>query len=132
MAYDPKFDDLVEAHLASGHGLASFVHVAGVSRASIYNWRDKHPSFAQAIERGNSKRIMGVEGCLNENMRTGEGNATTIMFTLMNLARDDYQDMRKIQHTGANGGPVEIKTEFSTAKEAQEAYTKIMADADNK
>jgi hypothetical protein len=40
--------------------------------------------------------------------KTGDGNATAYVFALKNRGADEWRDMKALEHTGADGGPVQV------------------------
>jgi len=56
--YDPKFCEMIIEHLSQGYSMESFAGVVSVSRDTIYEWRDKHPSFSDSINIGLSKSLL--------------------------------------------------------------------------
>src|SRR5690606_15926927 len=62
-----SFERIIRVKLPSIRGFAKFI---GVSRKTIYNWRDEHPEFAEALEEINQEQLerlinAGLEGSYN-------------------------------------------------------------------
>jgi len=80
--------------LSNGESLVAVAAELGVSRKTVYEWKDKHPEFKEAIEKGLalSQRYweqMGHDGTTGSNK---DFSATPWMFTMKSRFRDDYAD----------------------------------------
>jgi hypothetical protein len=92
--YNESTCSKAESLLAQGKSIASVAFRLGVCRDTIYDWRDKHPEFAQALKRGKEAsqehwEDIGYEGICGD--RKGF-SATAWMFVMKNRFRDDYQE----------------------------------------
>ena len=106
-------DRLVEA---MGKGLTAEAPAAriGTSARSLFNWQKQHPEFLQAIQEGRQRsQLWWEERALA--MANGEsGNTQIVMLGLRNRSRAATgwnNDTVKPEHTGPEGGPVEVKAE---------------------
>lgn len=74
---------MVMAHLARGYSLETFPGQIMVTRQTVYNWMDRYPEFAAAVDIGRSKGLMAHEDVLMR-ISTGEleGNPTPRFFML--------------------------------------------------
>ena len=54
--------------------------IAGISRQIFYNWMDKDPEFAEAVEEVNEANVDFVESALLQ--KINDGDTTTIIFYL--------------------------------------------------
>ena len=76
----------------------------GVDAQTIYNYRDRYPAVALAIEESREQRHDLVENALMN--RIGEGDTTAIIFYLKCQAKGrGYVERQEI--TGRDGGPIE-------------------------
>ncbi len=91
--------------LAKGHSLAACAGAIGVSRDTIYEWKEVHPEFSDIIKRGQMKSVLAWEQKLFDVAR-GEGNATAVIFGLKNRAKDEWSDMTRAEITGKDGEPL--------------------------
>ena len=110
-SYDPKFCDEAVEFLADGYSLAAFAGHIGVTRQTVYNWLDLHPEFFDAVKTGQAKAVLWWEKANRELALTGEGNATAIVFGLKNRASDEWRDVKAIEASGPDGGPITVKAE---------------------
>jgi len=95
--YDPKHCDTAIKLLSQGKSLAAVANALGIVRATLYNWKELHPEFKDAIEYGTSKsqelfEDIGMEG-IQGNIKNFQGSSW--MFTMKNRFRADYSDDKK-------------------------------------
>lgn len=98
--YDPSYCDKVVEFLREGYSLAAFAGEIGVARSSIYEWIKNHPDFSDAVKRAQAKSALWWEKRNLEFAKTGEGNATAIIFGLKNRASDDWRDKVETEVSG--------------------------------
>ena len=88
-----------EQVLANGESLAAICAELDISRTTLYEWRDTHPEFSDAIDRGlqKSQRLwekMGQDGIKGNYEKF---NAAPWIFTMKNRFRDDYKDDKEVK-----------------------------------
>lgn len=102
MGAPPKFNDeyckKAEEILGGGRSLAAVCAHMNIARSTLYEWRDNHPAFKSAIDRGLQKsqaywEEMGMDGVNGEIDKFG---ATTWIFTMKNRFRDDYREDKEV------------------------------------
>lgn len=92
--YKPEFCEIAEKVLANGESLAAICAEIRITRSTLYEWRDNHPEFNEAIQIGlqmaqrDWERI-GRDGVLG-NLEKFAGSPW--IFTMKNRFRDDYQE----------------------------------------
>jgi hypothetical protein len=106
-------DRLVEA-MAKGLTAEAAAARIGISARSLFYWQQQHPEFLQAIQEGRQRsQLWWEERALA--MANGEsGNTQIVMLGLRNRSRAASgwnNDTVKLEHTGPEGGPVEVKAE---------------------
>ena len=106
-------DRLIEA-MASGLTAEAAAARIGISARSLFYWQKEHPEFLQAIQEGRQRsQLWWEERALA--MANGEsGNTQIVMLGLRNRSRAANgwnNDTVKLEHTGPEGGPVEVKAE---------------------
>jgi transposase-like protein len=94
MKYDKKLCKIAEDVLIGGESLAAVCAELNITRSTLYEWRDTHPEFAQALERGLQKaqrewEKIGQDGASGKIERF---NAAALIFTLKNRFRADYAE----------------------------------------
>jgi predicted transcriptional regulator len=81
--------------------------VLGVERATIYNYCKRWKTVADALEEKRAELVDIAESGLRARLEAQDWNA--IAFTLKTLGKDSgYTERQQIEHTGAEGGPIEI------------------------
>lgn len=98
--YDPAYCDHATSFLADGYSVAALAGDIGVAKSTIYKWIDEHPSFSDAVKVGQAKATLWWERRNIEFAKTGEGNATAIIFGLKNRASDEWRDKVETEHSG--------------------------------
>ena len=106
-------DRLVEA-MADGLTAEAAAARIGISARSLFYWQQQHPEFLQAIQEGRQRsQLWWEERALA--MANGEsGNTQIVVLGLRNRSRAATgwnNDTVKLEHTGPEGGPVEVKAE---------------------
>ena len=106
-------DRLVEA-MANGLTAEAAAARIGISARSLFYWQKEHAEFLQAIQEGRQRsQLWWEERALA--MASGEaGNTQIVMLGLRNRSRAATgwnNDTVKLEHTGPEGGPVEVKAE---------------------
>lgn len=101
--YLPEYCEQVIEHMACGATLTSFAAEVNVARSTINEWIDNHPEFREATGIGKAKAAAWWEK-VNRGLATGEkeGNATSTIFGLKNLAPEDWNDRKdlNLNHAG--------------------------------
>lgn len=108
MANKPQFTagEVIEA-LKKHQGLAALAAESlGVNVQTIYNYRDRYPTVAEAIAHLKEKRIDVVEGKLWS--RINSDDTTAIIFFLKTQAKQRGY-VERVEQTGADGAPIASK-----------------------
>lgn len=104
--YDPAFCEAVIAAGAQGYSLTAFAGLIGVHRDTLYAWGEAHPEFSDAMKRHKAVRVHRLEfGLLNS---ASAPVVTAHIFALKNACPEEWRDKVVQEHTGPNGGPVQI------------------------
>ena len=83
----------------------------GISARSLYNWQREHPEFMQAVQDGRQRALLWWETRALEMAQGAPGNAQLVMLVLKNRSRAAsgwHHDTQKVEHSGPEGGPVEV------------------------
>ncbi len=83
--------------LATGESLAAVCDELGITRPTLYDWKDRHPEFKESIDRGlqRSQRIwerIGKDGVTGNYEKFA---AAPWIFTMKNRFRDDYAEEKE-------------------------------------
>src|SRR2546423_8705650 len=106
--YREEYIERVETFCAEGYSLTAFAGEIGVARSTLNEWMARHVQFSEAASRAKAKRARWWEDRAREIAQKGGpgGQATMVIFGLKNHAPDDYKEISRQEHTGADGGPI--------------------------
>jgi len=91
--YRDAYGEQVEQAMGEGYSLTAFAGLIGVSRRVVDGWIAEHPAFAEAVGRGQARRLMHWERAALEVVeRGGAGAASVILFGLKTLGGEDWAD----------------------------------------
>jgi hypothetical protein len=100
--YREAYGEQVEQAMGEGYSLTAFAGLIGVSRHVVEGWINDHPAFADAVGRGQARRVMHWErAALEVVARGGAGSASVILFGLKTLGGLDWADAGEA-HPGAD------------------------------
>jgi hypothetical protein len=94
--------------MAEGLSFESFAGLKKVSRQTIYDWADKHPEFLDAKNKGFEANRLFYERAGVQQVMTGQGSATALIFNLKNRFPSEWRDRRDDENTKIEG-PVYIQ-----------------------
>jgi transposase-like protein len=100
--YDPAMVERVVPFLAQGYSVAALAAEFGVCYDTIKEWDKQHPEFSAAIKIGRQAAAKWWEDVARKNAITGEGNATMAIFGLKNRNRQEWADVRQLDHTSSD------------------------------
>lgn len=98
---EPEGLALLEGRARDGLTEQEIAKSLGISRSTLYRWKEEHPELAQALRRGKEVVDYQVEGALLQTALGG--NTTAQLFWLRNRRPDKWKD-KPDQKYGANGG----------------------------
>ena len=99
--YKPEYCKTAVEVLSKGKSLAAVCVACGICRATLYNWRDAHPDFKNALSFGTQTAQVlweerGERGIDGE-IKNFAGS--TYMFTMKNRFREDYAEEKEVKST---------------------------------
>ena len=109
----------VESLAANGLTQEQIACALGISETTLHQRKRDSADFAAAIKRGKAKGIALVTNKLMESIKGG--NMTGMIFFLKTQA--GWKETNVQEHTGANGGAIQVNT---TAMSAEEAYNLLI------
>jgi transcriptional regulator with XRE-family HTH domain len=122
MITKPKIQiDLAKVESLAANGLTQeqIASALGISETTLHQRKRDSADFAAAIKRGKAKGIALVTNKLMESIKGG--NMTGMIFFLKTQA--GWKETNVQEHTGANGGAIQVNT---TAMSAEEAYNLLI------
>lgn len=106
--YKASYCEEVIELLAKGHSITAFAGSVGVDRSTVFRWMDEKPEFKDSVKVGQALAVKFWEGIITKIAAEGGGNATAAIFGLKNRAADDWSDKVVNEHTGKDGGPMQV------------------------
>lgn len=94
--------------LAQGYSVTALAGHIGVNRDTVFEWAKRHAEFSDALKRGQALAALWWEDVLRDVGKTGIGNASAAIFGVKNRSRAEWRDKQEVEHTGKDGGPVEV------------------------
>jgi transposase len=115
--YRPNMCEQIITLAEQGYSLTAIAGWLHTGRGQIIEWGQKHPEFADALSRVQGLRArFWEEQALRVAEQGGPGGQTMmITFALKNLNSEDWRD--RIEHTGAEGGPINLEALLLRAEE---------------
>ena len=98
-----EWEDVFLAHLRNIPVVRIAADKAGISRKTVYDWRDKDKRFSAAWEEAKEEAIDAIEALAFSSAH--RGNTTLQIFMLKTQRRKLYGD--KIAHSGPDDGPIQ-------------------------
>lgn len=117
-SYKQVYCNEVIEYLAGGHSVTAFAGHIGVARSTVFKWADEIVEFSDALKVGQAKATAFWEKILIKVASEGGGNATAAIFGLKNRASDDWADKTVNEHTGKDGGAIQVDA-MSTKQRAR-------------
>jgi len=91
--YRGAYSEQVEQAMGQGYSLTAFAGLIGVSRRALDGWIAARPDFAEAVGRGQARRLAHWErAALDMVERGGAGSASVILFGLKTMGAQDWAD----------------------------------------
>ena len=107
--YRAVYGEQVEQAMGEGYSLTAFAGLIGVSRRTVDGWVVAHPAFAEAVGRGQARRLMHWErAALDVVARGGAGAASVVLFGLKSLGGPDWADSGETDAATDTGASVVI------------------------
>ena len=109
--YTKAVQKAADAYVDGGHvgcgdvvpSLAGMSCELGVTRQTLRNWADEHGQFLATLDRCKERQErLALSGGLSN-----EFNSAIVKLL---LANHGYSDKQHLEHTGPNGGPVQVQT----------------------
>ncbi len=106
--FKPELGNEILNLMTEGLSLAAAAASVGIHRQRVYEWLERHPEFADIIKLAQAKRQLFLERRL---LSATEGPVvTSSIFALKNAAGEDWRDKQQHEHSGPDGGPINIIT----------------------
>ncbi len=100
--YDPAMVERVVPFLAQGYSVAALAGHLGVCYDTVKEWEKDYPEFSAAIKTGRQAAALWWEDVLRKNAIEGVGNSTAAIFGVKNRCRQEWADVRQLDHTSSD------------------------------
>lgn len=120
--YDPAFcDDVIESGMM-GASKAQMARNLGIDRETLDNWAKAHPEFSRAVKAAQELSLAWWEDQGQSSLWADKFQSTSYIFQMKNRFRDDYADVSRTEHTGRDGGAIEIADPSRTEEARRVAF----------
>jgi hypothetical protein len=121
--YKPEYCKVALEVLGGGESLAAVCAEIGISRPTLYTWKDTYPEFAAALNLGLQRaqrdwERLGRSGIQGDIKNFG---GSPWIFTMKNRFRDDYADQDALMLAGQNE---RMREELKAVREELDAKNK--------
>ena len=100
--------------LENGDSVQNAANVAGVARGTVYRWKQESKDFASAWDEALDS---GVDRLEDEAYRRAmDGSDTLLIFLLKSKRPKVYSEKQRLEHSGPDGGAIQISISESDAK----------------
>lgn len=95
--YKEEYCQMIIDHMKRGLSIESFAGVVGVHKDTIYEWKEVHPEFSDALKQGEAQsllfwELLGIDGA---NGKIPNFSASSFIFNMKN--RFDWKDKKEIK-----------------------------------
>jgi hypothetical protein len=121
-SYDPEFCNVIKAVGAIGGSQVEMAVEIGVARTTMLGWAKIHPEFQTALKEAEELALVWWERAGRVNMTRPGFNVTAWIFNVKNRFKGDYVDVNRTEHTGREGGPIEVQHRTPTEMARRMAF----------
>ena len=104
--YTPDLGQRILDIMKEGLSLAAAAGECGIHRQRVYEWKDRHPEFAEMVNTG----MVARQAVLERRLLSAEAGpiVTSTIFALKNAAAADWRDKQEIEHSGGTNNTVSL------------------------
>lgn len=114
--YSKEISDALVKAMATGLSLEAAAASIGISARVVFDWQNRHPEFLQSVQEGRQQALLFWERKAIAMAEGATGNAQLVMLALKNRSRaaSGWHDAQRLEHTGGDGGPVQVQPVVKT------------------
>jgi hypothetical protein len=114
--YSREISDALVKAMATGLSLEAAAASIGISPRVVFDWQNRHPEFLQAVQEGRQQALLFWERRAIAMAEGAPGNAQLVTLALKNRSRaaSGWHDAQRLEHTGGDGGPVQVQQVVKT------------------
>lgn len=115
-SYRPEMGAQLIDAMAGGLSAEAAATKIGIGARTLFAWQQRHPEFQQAIQEGRHRALLFWEEQAISMAKGAPGNAQLVMLALKNRSRaaSGWHDTQRLEHTGNDGGPVQVQQAVKT------------------
>jgi hypothetical protein len=117
--YRPEACETVMQLGREGASRAEFALELGISFQTMRNWENTHPEFLEATTRAKELSQAWWEKQGRAGIWSRDFNAPAYRLQMLNRFRDDWRDKHDHEHTGKDGGPLDISIRFVDGEDGE-------------
>lgn len=110
--YKPEYCKRVLEIGEVGGWLCEMAEACDVSRATMDNWAESHPEFLEALTRAKQKSQAWFERTGRDAMFLDKFNSSLWAKQMSARHPGEYSERQKLEHTGPDGAPLNLKVSF--------------------
>ena len=120
--YKPEYDQMLLDHLSKGLSFMSFDVPGGVAYQTLVQWCKRFPSFAQAREIGEKRRLLLLE---DEGIKMVKGGNAVVWKTLM--SQYGLAEKVEVQHSGSVSPHMQVPASirYSRLQKLKELHQRV-------
>jgi len=114
--YSKEISGALVGAMATGLSLEAAAATLGIAPRTVFDWQNRHPEFLQAVQEGRQQALLFWERKAIAMAEGAPGNAQLVMLALKNRSRaaSGWHDAQRLEHTGSDGGPVQVQQVVKT------------------
>lgn len=124
--YTPQIGDDILALMASGLTLTAAAAELGIYRQLAYDWRDRHPEFAEKLSLGQGLRQAFLERRL---LAADAGPVVTSTIFALKNCNPEWRERSELELSGKNGGAIQFEDVTRDADAFASAMARLSAGA---
>ncbi len=104
--YSKEIHAAICKNLEAGMSRTTAAELADIDRGTLEDWREKYPAFSRDVRKAIAKSKGRATVTITKAIQSGDVAAAFRYLALQE--RDEWQEGHRLEHTGANGGPLTI------------------------
>lgn len=108
--YNPEWCEQLLDLGEQGMSFAQMARELRITRSMLYNYRDNHPEFAEALKAARDLSVAVWTSRLVNAANDRNSNAQLLMFLVSNLFPDDFKMKRDLAISGPDGEPIPLRS----------------------
>lgn len=107
--YKPEYCEMLIEHMANGLSFESFAGLISVNLDTLYEWDKVQTAFSEAKKAGFEANRLFYERAGVQQVLTGQGSATALIFNLKNRFPKQWRDKQEVDTTHTINGTPQVQ-----------------------